>query len=529
MTVTEPLLPAHRPRWWEQPWDRVRDSPRRVRTLRWLVPTLIVALAAVLRLWGLDRPDDIGQFDESYYVKDAWSLWHLGYEGTWPSDGTERFMNGEVDAYSTQGSFVAHPPLGKWLIALGMVALGPESGWGWRLTTAIVGTLAVVVLMLVGRALTGSVAFGSLAGLFLAIDGLAIVMSRTALLDGILLLFVLLGVWFVLLDRARTQPRLLARWGPESGRTGRAWGPVVWNRPWVLAAGAAFGAASAVKWSGLYVLAGFGIYLVVTDALLRRRAGMPMWPADAVLRQGPVTFVLLVPVAFAVYLATWAGWLVTDGGYDRHSADDDPATGIAGLLPLAMQSLWRYHQAVYGFHIGVTSDHAYASPAWQWPLLLRPTAMYYRGTSAGVDGCTAASGCVEAVSSIPNPLLWWGGVLAVVYVAVRFVLVRDWRHGLVLTGIAVTYVPWLLYPERTTFQFYTVVLLPFVLLALVFALRDLPGTEDPTRRTAGQWVVTLIVLLAVAVSAWYYPVWTGMEVSYDFWRWHFSTISPSWV
>jgi hypothetical protein len=78
-----------------------------------------------------------------------------------------------------------------------------------------------------------------------------------------------------------------------------------------------------VKWSGVWVLAAIGLYVVVTDALERRRLGITFWPTDAV-RQGAASFVLLVPVAFVVYLASWTGWLVTDGGYDRHAADANP-------------------------------------------------------------------------------------------------------------------------------------------------------------------------------------------------------------
>ena len=37
----------------------------------------------------------------------------------------------------------------------------------------------------------------------MAIDGLAIVMSRVAILDIILTTFVLLGFWFILFDRRR--------------------------------------------------------------------------------------------------------------------------------------------------------------------------------------------------------------------------------------------------------------------------------------------------------------------------------------
>src|SRR5690606_11633959 len=97
---------------------------------------------------------------------------------------------------------------------------------------------------------------------------------------------VLLSFWFVVLDRRRHLDRLaslqLARSEPSS------WGPVLWNRPWVIAAGAAAGAATGVKWSGVWVLAAIGVYLVVTDALERRRLGIPMWTLDAV-RQGAVS------------------------------------------------------------------------------------------------------------------------------------------------------------------------------------------------------------------------------------------------
>ena len=69
--------------------------------------------------------------------------------------------------------------------------------------------------------------------------------AASALLDGILTFFVMLGFWFVLLDRHRHQERLAAA---IAARTvdGRApdWGPVFWNRPWLIAAGAAFGAAT---------------------------------------------------------------------------------------------------------------------------------------------------------------------------------------------------------------------------------------------------------------------------------------------
>src|SRR5690606_36156044 len=145
---------------------------------------------------------------------------------------------------------------------LGMALTGQGSSAGWRLATAVLGTLTVLLVYLVAKELTRSYAAAILAGLFVAVDGLAIVLSRIALLDGILTFFIMLGVLFVLFDRRRTMPVLEA---VATGSDGpRMWGRVLWRRPWILAAGAAFGAATAVKWSGLYALAVFGLYLVIT-------------------------------------------------------------------------------------------------------------------------------------------------------------------------------------------------------------------------------------------------------------------------
>ncbi|WP_246093419.1 dolichyl-phosphate-mannose--protein mannosyltransferase [Microbacterium kyungheense] len=506
-----PLLPPSRPSMYDRFAARVTTDPRAQRLYRWLGPALVVVLAGVLRLWNLAAAHDLmNQFDETYYVKDAWSMLHLGYEGSWPSDGNASFLSGDPNVFTANPAFVVHPPLGKWIIGLGMLVFGPDSGWGWRITTALLGTASVLVLMLIAKRLTRSTTFAVVAGLLMAVDGLAISMSRVALLDTSLTFFVLLAFLLVLRDRERTMARIATTVAARyDGDSPPSWGPILWNRPWIIAAGAALGAASAVKWSGAWVLAGLGVYLVVTDALARRRAGVLLWPTDAV-RQGLATFVLLVPVALVVYLASWTGWLVTDGGYDRHAGSS------------ALESLWLYHEAMYRSSAGITGGHAYASPAWQWPLLMRPTGVYWHLDGLSVNGCDAANGCAQVISTIPNPLIWYAGVAAVLYLAYRFFVVRDWRYALVLTGVAVTYVPWLFLPTRTVFQFYTVLILPFMLLALTFALRDIAGPPDAPsyRRLTGQRLVLVFLGVALALSVFWYPVISAMTVTYDFWHLH---------
>ena len=521
MTSPAPLLPPVQERLtllgrWRA---NVAADPALHRALGWLAPTLLTLFAALLRLTNLDNPHELA-FDETYYVKDAWSLWTLGYEGTWGDGANAAFNAGDPDAIAAaldpKGSFVVHPPLGKWLIALGMALTGPASSFGWRLSVAVFGSLTVLVVFLVAKALTRSLLAASVAGFLLAIDGLGIVMSRVALLDGILTFFILLAFLFVLYDRRRVVP-LIERSVPDV--VDPFTGPVFWRRPWLIAAGVTLGAASAVKWSGLYALAAFGLYVVIMDALARRRAGIVLWPTDAVFRQGPVSFVLMVVPALLVYLSSWAGWFLTAGGYDR------------GLPTDPFSALVTYHGAILGFHSGLSSSHPYASPAWQWPSLLRPTAVW-------VDrqpGTCGTDDCISVVSTIPNPLLWYAGVAAVFYLTFRIVraLIErtpvDGVYAAPLVGIAATYLPWLFLPQRTIFQFYTVAIMPFLVLALVLAFRDMAGRRDDplSRRQAGERTVVVILVVLTLVSAFFYPVWTGMSVPYEFWLVH--NWLPGWI
>jgi hypothetical protein len=160
--------------------------------LAWLGPVLVAALAAAIRLWHLGRPRDV-VFDETYYAKDAWSLLQFGYEGTWPDRkiaDPQILADPQVIPLSDTGAFVAHPPMGKWVIAVGEWMFGLDP-FGWRFTTAILGALSVLMLCRIGRRLFRSTALGCLAGALLAVDGLHYVMSRTALLDLIVMFFVL--------------------------------------------------------------------------------------------------------------------------------------------------------------------------------------------------------------------------------------------------------------------------------------------------------------------------------------------------
>ncbi len=339
-------------------------------------------------------------------------------------------------------------------------------------------------------------------------------MSRVALLDNFLMLFALIGFIAILMDRGWTKRRL-DLW---LDRKGGDWGPAIWWRPWLIAAGVAFGAAAAIKWNGIYFLAAMAIYTLAVDAAARRRAGIPFWLSGTIFKQAPVSFLLTVPAAVFTYLVTWAGWFATSGGYNRQWAqgDGNAWTGILSWVPLTLQSFWHFEVSVYNYHVGESRPHPYQANPLTWLFLIRPTSMYYQGFGEGDNGCVSI--CGESISGIANPIIWWAATAAALYLVYRLIRFREWRVGLILAGLGAGYLPWLMYLNRTVFQFYTIAFEPYLILALTAVIGIVLGNaRDPAwRRLLGIRIVVIFLVFAIAISAFFWPIWTGARLDY-FW------------
>jgi dolichyl-phosphate-mannose-protein mannosyltransferase len=495
----------------------------------WLGVGIVAAVAAVLRLWNLGRPGTL-VFDETYYVKQAWTLLRVGYEADWPEEPNPAFEAGDVDTYLTTADYVVHPPLGKWMIALGMKALGgADDPWSWRLASAVVGVVAVVLVARIARRLFASTAMGIVAGALMAVDGAAIVHARTGLLDNMLMLWVLVAFGCLLLDREQARRRLAERCGAildAGGAIGRYGPPLGW-RWWRFAAAVSLGLACGVKWSGLYFLAVLAVLSVLWDATARRTAGVRRWWEDALLVDAIPAALVMLPTAVLAYLATWTSWFRSPGAYLRQWAVENPGEGVTWLPP-ALRSLVEYHARMWEFHTGLTSEHPYEAHPLGWIVQWRPTSFYWRSYDPGEGGCEVER-CARAITSIGNPVLWWAAAIAVVVTLVLLLRRRDWRALAVLSGLVAGWAPWFLYAERTIFTFYSIVFTPWVVLTLVYVLAvALERTEHrPRARRDVRTAAGALLALVGAVSVFFYPVWTGWQVPYWFWNLHMWL--PSWV
>ncbi|GHJ39667.1 dolichyl-phosphate-mannose--protein mannosyltransferase [Streptomyces sp. TS71-3] len=531
--VRDRLLPPHaRPAsgLWTMPGLRGAMGERLVRWSGWLGPLLVTLVAGVMRFWDLGNPRAV-IFDETYYAKDAWALIHRGYELNWPkgADALVLRQGGHV-VMPTDAAYVVHPPVGKYVIGIGEWLFG-FNPFGWRFMTAVLGTLSVLMLCRIGRRLFRSTFLGCLAGGLLTVDGLHFVMSRTALLDEVLMFFVVAAFGCLLIDRDRARARLaaalplgpdgVARPDPVTAQTLR-----LGLRPWRLACGICLGLAFGTKWNGLYILAAFALMSVLWDVGARRVAGAER-PFAAVLRYDAVWgFLSTAPVAVGVYLLSWLGWILSPadgtGGYFRNWAATAGRGGDWTFLPDWLRSLWHYEYQVYLFHVGLDSPHTYQSNPWSWLVLGRPVSYFYESPAAGTDGCPVDAGgkCAREVLALGTPLLWWAGCLALLYVLWRWLLRRDWRAGAILCGVAAGYLPWFMYQQRTIFFFYAVVFVPFLCLAvtmMIGALLGPPGASE-RRRVVGAVGAGVLIILIVWNFIYFWPIFTGEAIPLDAWR-----------
>lgn len=469
----------------------------------WVSTSLITAFAGLIRFLDLGSPSVL-IFDETYYVKDAWTLGQNGSERAWPENPNPNFENGDVNSYLDQAQYVVHPPIGKWVIYLGMMLFGADNSFGWRFSVALLGTLAIPLVIACARLLTGSQVYAVAAGLLLAIEGQSIVLSRTAILDGILAFFVLLGFWFLVLD----QKSWLAKLRSASGSA-----LPLGYRPYLFASGVALGLATGTKWSGLYFIAFFGLFVAVSEFGFRKALGGK--PGGAIL-QGVFSFLSLVPIAIAVYVIGWSGWIFGTNGWGRN-----PQQGW-------VKPLWEYHLNALNFHTGLTSEHSYEAGAFSWLINLRPTAFYFERYETATAVCPLPQNCTIAVTELAHPFIWLLGLISIIAVIWIWIAKKNHYAGLISIAFLAGWLPWAFFPERTTFQFYSTVFAPYFVLAIVFLLHR--ARRKSIRMNNLEQVEKFqlrLLAIAIVIFIFFASLWLGIPTT-D-WYWQIQMWLPSWV
>ena len=411
-----------------------------------IAPVLIAIASFVLRIFNLGSPKGL-VFDEVYYV-----------------DGARDLLTYGVEVNGSDPEFIVHPPVGKWLIASGIKLFG-DNEFGWRFASALFGTLLILIFARLVHVIFYSPLLTALGASLMALDGLLLVHSRTALLDLFLTFFTLVGV-------------------------------LLWHRNRHIWAGVAFGLAIGCKWSAIYFVAIIGL-VAVYRILIEHDVKKSIKPIAAKFAQYG-----LLPVF--VYALTWTGWFISDRGWSRQWSNNPVASWI------------HYHSEMLTFHTGLTTTHPYQANPWSWLIMGRPTSFFYDAPK----GCSSDN-CAQEVLALGTPILWWVGTIAIAVVVgywIRSLINHrvDAAANLVVLGLAAGYLPWFAMQQRTVFSFYAIIITPFLVLAIVYCAKLL--LDSHLKPVVSQSIVGGIFAAIVICFVFFFPIFTGQVITYEDWN-----------
>ena len=145
----------------------------------------------------------------------------------------------------------------------------------------------------------------------------------------------------------------------------------------------------------------------------------------------------------------------------------------------------------------------------------RPTSFFYNSPKT-----CGASNCAQEVLAIGTPLLWWAGTFAVAAAIgfwIRSMVLRrsDAALNLIVLGMAAGYLPWFFFQQRTVFTFYAIIFEPFVILAIIYCIKQL--LDSSLSKVVSQLLVSAFVVAVFINFLYFYPVFTAGVLTYDSW------------
>lgn len=408
-----------------------------------------------------DKPTyyDEAYFDEIYHPRTAWE--HIR----------------GIEPYE-----ISHPPLGKLIMGIGIRLFG-MTPFGWRFMGTLFGVGMLPLLYVFLKNLFGRTSIATCGTILLAADFMHLTQTRLATIDTYAFFFILLMYWFMYRYLTLPAGTPFRKCALPLFLSGLFWG---------------IGAAS--KWTviygctGLVVLYFIGLYQKVRD-----------WPAEQPGRVKWVFQILgfsvlvfaLIPAA--IYTLSYLPYAMAEG-----------YTSLTGLIG----AMWENQKYMLSYHSGVTDSHPYSSRWYQWLFDIRPILYYMDNDVAGYTTRFAA---------FVNPVVCWGGLLAVASCAVQAVRRRCARALFIFIGYLAQLVPWF-FIGRITFAYHYFPSVLFLVLALCYVFHTLAEREEMVNWKPAMFAVTGG---AVGLYALFYPVLVGIQIP----TWYSNNVLgwfPSW-
>ncbi len=446
--------------------------------------------------------------------------------------GYEHYLAMQGD-YTYHPYETSHPPLGKVLMALSISIFG-MTPFGWRFAGALAGVLMLPGMYLLGKWLTKRRIGAFMAMFLMAVDLMHFTQTRIATIDSFVVLFIIWSyafmIYYIRMDY---------------------WHTKLWKTLVPLALSGLFmGLSVASKWTGCYAGVGLAVlffwsvwrrfreyrYAHNTLALYRkdertadgdkkllakldRQGLLPLNEGKELMYidrcgvsrplitlAGCLVFFIAVPLL--IYYASYIPYFLPTGGISVYrviqaAVGDYFRTGVTG--------------GMLGYHgtPGLGMDHPFYSPWYEWPVIGKP--MWYYSSTYHPDGMT------ETIVALGNPLVWWGGLAALIVMLMIWCKrhlsrngiemhnrTNDMRPAMLIISFAAQYLPWVLVP-RGTYIYHYFTSVPFIILCIVMCFEYLFEQSKHAVMKKIVWgIIAAFCVAALVLFVAFYPYASGM-------------------
>lgn len=398
-------------------------------------------------------------FDEIYHARTAYEMIH--------------------DLYCYENT---HPPLGKIFISLGIRMFGMNP-FGWRFMGTLFGVLMLPVFYLFGKKMFGKTWLTACVTTLFAFDFMHFAQTRIATIDVFVTFFIILMYFFMY-------------W-----YTKQSFFDSVLKETLVPLGlcGITMGFAWACKWTGIYASAGLCIlffatmgqrfreYLYAkkspnasTDGIAHSEILRDFWKKTGLTLAFCVIFFILIPAV--IYTLSYLGF------------DDKSGHGL-------IRQMLDNQKTMFNYHSNLEATHPYSSLWYEWPVMKRPI-WFFSGQVSDT--------LYEGISSFGNPLVWWAGIPAFLYLLYQWTVKKDRLSGFLVIGYLSQYLPWV-FIGRVVFIYHYFPSVPFVVLMLGCCFMKIVK-----KKPSWQWGIYVYTGLAVCLFLLFYPVLAGEAVSPEY-------------
>ena len=369
-----------------------------------------------------------------------------------------------------------HPPLGKLLIAVGILIFGMNP-FGYRIIGTLFGVAMLPLLYLFAKKIFRDWRFAAITSLLMMFDFMHFTQTRIATID-VYGTFFIIAMYYYIYDTFMIKS---------------------YNIPYKLSVkplflcGLMFGLGVASKWIAAYGGAGLALVFFTAKYLEYRdykkiscndKLEKPEWLQGFIKKRILLTMLLCVIFFIAIpciiYYLSYIPYMEVPGAKKG--------------LDLVIS----YQKQMYEYHSTLKATHAFSSPWYEWPIIYKPTWFY--------SGSDVAAGHASTIVTMGNPAIWWTGIPAfftAVYIAFKK---KDKKMVLIFAAIVFQYVPWVLVP-RITWIYHYFSTVPFIIICIVYVMKELYERNTISKKTILYYLIICAVLFV-----WFYPALSGLEV-----------------